>query len=59
MRTIRWKLSLGITNEYYKGEIDVEDGATAKEIEEMVREEVNNCLDWWWEEVGAQEGDSE
>ena len=53
MRKITWTLDTGFSGAKHEGELEVEDETTDDEIEELVRAEVDDCLDWWWEEVSG------
>lgn len=46
---IEWSVETGFAGETYKGEIEVDDNATDEEIDELVREEVFNVIEWGWE----------
>lgn len=50
MRTIQWHLSTGQQGCDRSGEIEVEDNATESEIDQLVREEVYNFVEWGWTE---------
>lgn len=46
---IHWELSIGLVGCRRGGTLDVDDDADEKEIEEIVREEVFQHVDWNWE----------
>jgi len=50
MRIIEWKLNTGYAGVTHEGEIEVEDTATDAEIDEEVREQALNCIEWGWHE---------
>jgi predicted metal-binding protein len=45
----------GYVGATHEGEIEVEDTATDDEIDEMVREEVFNCIEWDWHEKKGED----
>ena len=47
MKKIEWWLETPTFTE--KGEVEVEDGASEEEIEEIVKEEVFNLISWGWD----------
>lgn len=51
MRKIKWEISTGYYGADYRGEFEVEDNTTDKEIEEMIEQEVWNYICYSWEEV--------
>jgi hypothetical protein len=49
MKTIKWSLCTGLVGCDRHSEIEVEDDATDEEIDEAVREDVFNFVNWtWW-----------
>jgi hypothetical protein len=48
VRIIKWWLETGKQGGAESGEIEVEDNATEKEIDLLVREEVFNIVSWGW-----------
>lgn len=50
MRTIKWTIDTGFVGARHKGSFEVEDDATDEEIDEMIREEVWNCIEFSWTE---------
>jgi hypothetical protein len=50
MRTICWKLDVGLAGVDISDEFEVEANATEAEIEEQVREEIWNRVSFFWEE---------
>lgn len=51
MKTIKWWLHTGYVGAEHNGEIVVEDDATDEEIDEAVKEDMFNYLDWGWQGV--------
>lgn len=51
MRKIKWHVSLGFAGADRHGEVDVDDDCTEEEINEIVRGEMSNFLEWGWEEA--------
>lgn len=52
MRTINWVVENGLVGCRQTGTIEVEDDASDEEINEMVREEVFNVIEWSWSDAG-------
>lgn len=50
MRLIKWFCDTGFHGCDRRGEIEVEDGATNGDIDDLVREEVFNFISWGWDE---------
>lgn len=50
MRIIKWWSGAGMVGSDREGEVEVEDDATEKEIDAIVREEVFNHFEWGWSE---------
>ena len=51
MRKIKWLCETGYAGCNHEGEIEVDDDATDKEINEAVLNDVCNYVNWsWWEE---------
>lgn len=48
---IKWALETGFAGGIHEGEIEVDDNASDEEIEELVRNEAFNEIDWSWERV--------
>lgn len=51
MRTIRWHLETGKQGGDLEGEVEVEDDATAEEVEAEVRNDMWGFLSLTWEEI--------
>lgn len=51
MKTIKITVGLGLVGCKRQTTIEVEDGFTEDEIDETVREAVQELVDWHWEEV--------
>lgn len=51
VKTIKWWLHTGYVGAEHNGEIVVEDDATDEEIDEAVKEDMFNYLDWGWQGV--------
>lgn len=50
MRTIKWRISIGLVGCHKEGEFEVEENVSEDEIEQIAREEAFECIDWNWEE---------
>lgn len=50
MRKIKWWLDTGFAGCEHKGSFEIDDNATAEEIEAEVREHAFGHLDWGWVE---------
>jgi hypothetical protein len=48
MKIIKWQLYTGFANCMHEGEIEVEDTATDEEIDNYVREEAFQYIEWNW-----------
>lgn len=55
MIKIKWHLSNGLVGCNREGVVEVEEDCSATEIDEMVREEIDNVIEWGW----AKEDDNE
>ena len=51
MKIIKWFCETGFARCVHKGKIEVEDDASNEEIEELVRDEVFQEINWGWNEV--------
>ena len=51
MRTIEWHLETGMNGADWSGQLTVGENVTDEEIEELVREEVFNIVQWGWSEI--------
>lgn len=50
MKTIEWRLSIGLVGCSRKGKIQVEADCDLAEIDDMVREIVMDEIEWTWNE---------
>ena len=48
---IKWVCETGFANCVHEGEIEVDDDATDEEIDELVRDEVFQEIEWGWVKV--------
>ena len=51
MKKIKWAVSLDLVGCDRSGTFEIEDDATDEEIEEYVKEEMSNYIDFHWEHV--------
>jgi hypothetical protein len=56
MRLITWRLTIGYPTADREGEFSIDDDASDEEIEEAVRNDVHEYIEWSWE---AEPVDSE
>lgn len=56
MSLIKWTVSIGLEGCTREGTVEVRDDATEQEIEDIVREEVLNEVEWtWFKDEAAKE----
>ena len=55
MKTVKVSLSVGFAGVFREDILEFEDGTTAEEIDEGVKEWANNYIDLWHEEVEENE----
>jgi len=48
MKKIEWYYTTGYAGEIHQDTFEVDDSATDEEIDEIVREQVFNYIDWGW-----------
>lgn len=48
MRKVKWHLSVGLVGCSQEGEFEIEDDCSDEEIEEAVKDEVFQKLEWGW-----------
>jgi hypothetical protein len=46
---VNWTVSIGYPTAKRSGSWDVEDDVTDEELNAMLQEEINECIDAWWE----------
>lgn len=51
MKTIKWHCGTGFADCVHTGEFEIDDSASEAEIEDGVREEVFNLIEWSWNVV--------
>jgi hypothetical protein len=51
MRKIKWSVSMSLVGCRRSGEIEVEADCSDKEIDDMVREEVMQQIEWGWDDA--------
>jgi hypothetical protein len=48
MKTVKWWLDIGFANAARSGKVEVDDESTEAEIDDIIREEVHNYIEWGW-----------
>lgn len=48
MKTIKWRCETGFAGCVHTGEVEVDDNASEAEIDDYVREEIFNLIEWSW-----------
>ncbi len=49
--TVKWKIGTGYPGANHEGEWEVEDDITDSELDEMMQDEMNDHIEYWWERV--------
>jgi hypothetical protein len=52
VRTIEWKVSVGVAGCEQEGTIEVDDDATEEDIDAAVSDDMFNVVSWSWKEKG-------
>ncbi len=46
---VKWKIGTGYPGAGHEGEWEVDDDITDSDLDEMMQEELNDNIEYWWE----------